>query len=145
MNEINLYNATGNNARYLSASSINELIACPLKFYFNHIEHLRVADDIVEYMDEGLFGTILHKVAEQSYMMLKKGNKPLTVTAALLDQLAAQKALLQKLVTEAINMLYNKLPSLAPDGQPYANTTPLVGEAKVIGNVMLKMMEQLFS
>ena len=77
MAEIARYKSSGSDAKYLSASSINELVACPLNFYFKHIEHLKVSDDIVEYMDEGLFGTILHEVAEKSYLRYKSGTAPL--------------------------------------------------------------------
>lgn len=144
MAEIARYKSSGNDARYLSASSINELVACPLNFYFKHIEHLKVADDIVEYMDEGLFGTIMHEVAEKSYLRFKNGSTPLMVTSALLDRLISEKTVLQKLITDSINRHFNKLPSQASEGSPYTNATQLVGEAKVIGNVMLKLMNLLF-
>ncbi|MCM1022091.1 MAG: PD-(D/E)XK nuclease family protein [Muribaculum sp.] len=145
MAEINKYRATEGAVKYLSASSINELVGCPLKFYFKHIEQLKVADNIVEYMDESLFGTILHEVAQQSYGRLKPGpDKPVQVTTALLDSLINNTVELQKLITLSINKLFNKLPQLSPSTEPYDNLTPLIGEARVIGNVMQKLMLLLF-
>ncbi len=144
MDIINLYKSPNEPKRALSASSINDLVACPLLFYFKHVEKLNVSDDIVEYMDEGLFGTILHEIAEQSYRRFQSGNAPLHVTAQLLDRLISEKLELQKLITGSINKNYNRLPSVNPPGQPYSNPTALVGEARVIGNIMQKFMILLF-
>ncbi len=143
MEEINKYAATEPPMKYLSASSINDLVSCPLKFYFKHIEQLKVKEDIVDYMDEGLFGTILHQVAEKSFNRMQTGVGPLLVTEKVIDRLKAEEITMRQLITSAINEHYNKFPSQSTEKNNYENFTPLVGEAKVIGNVMLKLMKLL--
>ena len=53
--------------RAVSASSLNDYIDCKLKFYFKQVERLRVQDELKENIDESLFGTIFHHVAEHLY------------------------------------------------------------------------------
>ena len=143
MAKIMRYTSCGDDKRYLSPSTINEYISCPLEFYFKHIEGLKVEDEVVEYMDESTFGTILHQVAEFSYKRLKGDADELKVTEEVLDALLKDHINLEKLVTSAINQHYNKLPSERDDGQ-YINLAPLYGEAQVISGVMLYFMKLLF-
>ena len=51
----------------LSASSINQYINCPLAFYFEKVEDLRIADDVKEFMDASTLGTIVHDVMHELY------------------------------------------------------------------------------
>lgn len=53
--------------QYLSASSIKELIRCPLKFYFHHIQKLNEDNDDSEFMDASTFGSIVHDTLQQLY------------------------------------------------------------------------------
>ena len=50
-----------------SASSLNQYLDCPLRFYYEAVEGIREQDDVVEEVDAGLFGTIFHAVMEQLY------------------------------------------------------------------------------
>ncbi len=143
MAKIMRYASTGNDRRYLSPSTINEYIGCPLGFYLKHIEGLKVEDEVVEYMDESTFGTILHQVAEMSYKRLRGDADELRVTEDVLDLLLKDHINLERLITSAINQHYNKLPSENTDGN-YKNLSPLFGEAKVISSVMLYFMKSLF-
>lgn len=143
MAKIARYTSEGKDRRYLSPSSINEYISCPLGFYLRHIEGLKVEDEVVEYMDESTFGTILHQVAELSYKRLKGDSGELLVTTDTLDRLLKENIQLERLVTSSINEHYNKLPSENSDGE-YMNLTPLYGEAQVISGVMLYFMKLLF-
>ena len=52
---------------YLSASHINHYINCPLQFYFEKVEDLKVADDVTEFMDSSTVGTIVHDVLNELY------------------------------------------------------------------------------
>lgn len=52
---------------YLSASSINQYINCPLSFYFEKVEDLKIADDVNEFMDASTIGTIVHDVLKDLY------------------------------------------------------------------------------
>ena len=54
---------------------------------------------------------------------------------------------LEKLITSAINRYFNRLPNLNDTGNPddeYINPTPLNGEARVLADIMLIQMKQLF-
>lgn len=51
----------------LSASSLKSFIACPLQFYFAHVEHLSTDNEIEEEMDDGRFGNILHATLKAFY------------------------------------------------------------------------------
>ncbi len=53
--------------RRLSASTLNDYIDCKLKFYFRKVEELKTDDDVKENVDESIFGTIFHSVAENLY------------------------------------------------------------------------------
>ncbi len=56
---------------YLSATALQDYLACPAKFYFKKVEKLVPADDVAEVMDAGMFGTVFHGVMQYLY-----GNTP---------------------------------------------------------------------
>ena len=58
---------TMENPRYLSASSINQYINCPLSFYLTSIAGYKREDEFHDYMDESTYGTIIHGVLEDLY------------------------------------------------------------------------------
>lgn len=53
--------------RKLSASNLKSFIACPLQFYFAHVQHLSTDDEMEEEMDDGRFGNILHATLKDFY------------------------------------------------------------------------------
>ncbi len=53
--------------RTLSATAINDYINCPLSFYLKRICNLDLDEDVMDYMDSGTYGNILHEVAERLY------------------------------------------------------------------------------
>ncbi len=115
--------------RFLSASALNKYISCPLSFYLYYVEGLQQEDEIAEYMDEGTYGTIMHEIAEKIYMNLKGDAEEVKVTAQLLDSLKHRQGEIMNQITRSINYHYNKL------GKD--NDTPLQGDAKVLGEIML--------
>lgn len=44
----------------LSATALQNYLACPAKFYYNNLKSLRAEDEVVESLDAGMFGTIYH-------------------------------------------------------------------------------------
>ena len=50
-----------------SASSLNLYLKCPLAFYYQYVEGIRMQDDVTEEMDDNLFGTIYHAVMQKLY------------------------------------------------------------------------------
>lgn len=144
MSRINRYLSTSDDRMSLSASAIKKYLNCPLEFYFHYIEHIRQEDEIVDYMDESTFGTIVHQVSEYSYKRLKGNNRELEVTGEVLERLQKEVTELEKLITSATNRYYHHLPSQNAEGKPYLNLTPLHGEAKVIGEVIREFIIRMF-
>lgn len=60
----------GTPKRYLSASSINEYINCPLKFYLRHVEGLSDDNEATDFMGYDTFGDIVHETLKELYFTL---------------------------------------------------------------------------
>ena len=55
---------------YLSPTALFRYVECPVKFYFNHIAHLRTADEISDTIDALTFGNIMHEAMQDIYTPL---------------------------------------------------------------------------
>lgn len=123
--------------RYLSASSINEYINCPMSFYLSHIERYYPENDVVDYMDDSTYGTIVHDVIEHIYNREKEaaGGGDLLLTPSLLSKLA-NKDLVERELTRAINRIYLKRD---PD-----DPTPLIGDADIYRTLMTRTIIKMF-
>lgn len=115
----------------LSASAIKKYCYCPLQFYLEIIEELRIEDEVKEYMDDITYGNIVHAVAEKIY----KNLAGTLITEAVLERVKNSTAMLSKEITKAVNEHYNKL------GEN--NETELIGEAKVLAEIMLYSIKEL--
>ncbi|WP_295732280.1 PD-(D/E)XK nuclease family protein [uncultured Muribaculum sp.] len=146
MRIIDSYRASEGRRRYLSPSAINTYISCPLKFCLHYLRGLKDDTEVTDYMDESTFGKVLHQVAEYSYNHLRGNRKEITVTAEMLDGMVADDIAIEKLITSAINLHFNRLPNLntANPEEEYINLAPLYGEARVIADIMLIQMKHLF-
>lgn len=51
----------------LSATSIQNYLACPAKFYYAVVKGLEVEEEVAENLDYGIFGTIFHEVMRSLY------------------------------------------------------------------------------
>ncbi len=120
----------GQGIKVLSPSAIKRYISCPLQFYLEFVEGLRIEDEIKDYMDDITYGNIVHEVAELLYKGL---NGP--ITAEVLEREKKDELKLQKLITRSVNKNYNKL------GED--NDTPLYGEAKVLAEIMLYSIKEM--
>lgn len=121
--------------RFLSASAVNQYINCPMMFYLNYVEGIRIDEEIVDYMDSSTYGNVVHKVAQRIYTDLRGTRSEVLVTADALRDIAANHAYLDRLVTQAINEFHNKL------GQ--FDTTPLAGETRVLGNIIKRFIVEM--
>lgn len=54
-------------AKVLSATALQNYIACPAKFYYSTIKKLSKEDEVSESLDAGMFGTIFHEVMQSLY------------------------------------------------------------------------------
>ncbi|NLJ21024.1 MAG: PD-(D/E)XK nuclease family protein [Bacteroidales bacterium] len=65
------FSSSGDDKLYLSASSINTYLDCPLKFYYAQIAGIKETEEITETVENDLFGTLFHSSAELLYKPLK--------------------------------------------------------------------------
>lgn len=65
--KLNAFLKDGEDARALSASSINAYIDCPLQFYLKHVEQMVEQDEVTENVEAGMFGTLLHEIMQKLY------------------------------------------------------------------------------
>lgn len=111
----------------LSASSINEFIDCPLKFYFRHIQGLNADTEVTDFMDAGTFGTIIHDTLQEVYYPLMPDGTsriaPHTVTRDSIKQFIGQR--LHTTITRQVNKTYLRLPEEKLD-------QPLRGDAFIL-------------
>lgn len=111
--------------KFLSASSLNAYIDCPLKFYLTRVEGINEEIEMTDFIDRATFGQVVHGVFERLYAPMC-GH---TVTASYLDQyLAPHSPALDTVVTEALNTYYNHIDDVS---------RPLSGEAILIGKIVV--------
>ena len=80
----------------LSASTLQNYLACPAKFYYQFIERLQTEDEVAESLDSGSLGRVYHKTMQTLY---KGRNK---VTVKVLEGLLQDKKGLRNLVRRLI-------------------------------------------
>ena len=51
----------------LSATAVQNYLACPAKFYYSAVKRLKAEDDVAESLDYGMFGTIYHEIMRSLY------------------------------------------------------------------------------
>lgn len=124
------------NAKFLSASSINSYIKCPMSFYLEYIEGIKIKDEVVDYIDDSQYGTIIHYIAELIYSKLLGYDQ--SISNDDLTKLAngTRDKELRNIITISINKHYNKIGD--------DNITPLIGEMKVLGEVILFQLHNFF-
>jgi len=96
-----------NSNKMLSASSINDYINCPLKFYFGRVMGLKEADEMSETMESSTFGNIYHQVMQQIY----DEHKNKLVTEDLLTEVMKNTYKIDTFITQAFAKHYFKRPN----------------------------------
>lgn len=88
------------NPRYLSPTSINRYLECPLGFFLEYVADYREPDEIKDYIDASKWGTIVHLAMENLYTILSRQNQ--VITPAILRQLLhSQRSLIEHEVVKA--------------------------------------------
>ena len=80
----------------LSASAIKDYITCPVKLYYAKVEGLKAEKEVLDSLDAGMLGTVLHKSMESLY---PPGS---LLTAPFLQAIIKDKARIRALVEEQI-------------------------------------------
>ena len=86
--------------RSLSASSLRKYIECPLAFYLKYIEKVPEAEEVSDFMDSAVVGTITHDCLKEIY-------QDYTFTAQALRQIESNTAYIEQLVTKYTNIHFN--------------------------------------
>lgn len=121
-----------NSGYNLSPSALNTYISCPLEFYLKYVRDYRVDNEVTDYMDSSTYGTILHETAQNFYENLShKGCKVITADILKHYTRSENRHIIERIITHSINKNFNLLKEEKLD-------TPLVGEALVLGKVMLE-------
>lgn len=121
------------NRRYLSASSINQYINCPLSFYLSYIAGFKRENEYHDYMDESTYGTIVHAVLEKLYKQEKLRHPQQRFNRDVLDAMSKREVELGELVTKQINRFYNRKGEECLD--------PLRGDAEIFGKLITKYVK----
>ena len=134
MQILNQYRTEGS-GKYLSASAINHYINCPLAFYFEKVEKLNAPDEMMEFMDAGTLGTVVHTVLQEIYLQYGKNTHEGTyVDDAVIDRILVNDEALQAKINETINRIYLHKPDCP---------LPLTGETVIIATGILMLVKRL--
>lgn len=78
----------------LSASSLQNYLCCPAKFYYQFVQRLQTEEEVAESLDAGSMGTVFHAVMQSLYGPFK------LVTPAAIEKMQADVPALKALVRE---------------------------------------------
>jgi CRISPR/Cas system-associated exonuclease Cas4 (RecB family) len=103
MEKLNAY-FDGKSGKYLSPSSINEFVNCPLKFYLHRIASLEETEEVSEEIDPLIFGNLLHASMHEIYESFR-GKE---VSREILDSLIRREDNLERILLGSFQAeLYN--------------------------------------
>ncbi len=124
------------NPLYLSPSSINTYIDCPMKFYFAYIADYKEEREALDWLDEGTYGTIVHEAIQKLYdnRLTHPGGEH--IDEAALTAMSEDKAAIRSEVTRAINRHYLMLGA--------DNDTPLPPGSAMVGRMIERQISDLF-
>ncbi len=74
----------GSKTAKFSASTLMDYMACPLMFYYKHLEGLKEEEKVSEDVDAGMFGNTYHKTMEEFYGQFKGQVVPKDALAGML-------------------------------------------------------------
>ncbi len=94
----------------ISPSAINRYVACPLRFYFQHIARIKASDELSEDVDNSMFGNILHHSMQNLYEPLT-GRTP-EQTRADIERLRSSRDKVEEVVVAAVREVCHLKPNL---------------------------------
>lgn len=124
------------NPLYLSPSSVNTYIDCPMKFYLAYIAGYKEESEVLEWLDEGTYGTIVHEAIQKIYdnRLAHPGGE--RVDAAALTAMGSDTAVINREVTRAMNRYFHLLGT--------DNDTPLPPSSAMMGRMIARQISDLF-
>lgn len=124
------------NPRYISATSINHYINCPIQFALSYLEGYHDNDDVKDFFDEATFGSVLHQVVERLYTSLQTEGRPVVIDRGVIGFLNRAEVIMPE-IKKAINELYL--------GRHPEDRAPLTGDAELISRMMLDMVRYMLA
>ena len=115
-----------NEKHCFSASSLNEYMSCPLKFYYAKIKGIEESDKVDEGFDSGPFGTALHNIMEALYNPYKDE----IISPEIIGRMLDGKERLDELIRSKL------------DGAFRYNGLPITGKRLVIFEMLRRIVEQ---
>ncbi len=107
------------NPQLISPSAINRYVACPMRFYFQHVARIKSSEELSEDIDNSMFGNIFHEAASELYSLLV-GSQDMDKDLARLQK---DKQLLESKVMAAIRNV--------------CKIRPTVKDADIAGDLLL--------
>lgn len=95
------------NRAYLSATSINRFISCPLAFALCYLEGYYEDNDVNNYFDEATLGSVIHQVVERLYSSRQLDGHPALINRAVINALKREEVIMPELY-KSINRHYLK-------------------------------------
>jgi len=132
MRKLYLFQAEGEDARYISPSSLTTYVACPLQFYFSYVEQLREPDEVMELIEPNMFGTLLHAVMESIY----KPYEGKTIEKVDLENLIKERELIRQTIHEAFRVNYFK-------NKIHENEFELDGNNLLMANIIERYVKKI--
>ena len=124
------------NPLYLSPSSVNTYIDCPMKFYLAYIADYKEEREVLDWLDEGTYGTIVHEAIQKIYDQRLAHPGGEHVDEGALDAMSGDAAAISREVTRAINKYYHLLGN--------DNDTPLPPSSAMMGRMIGRQISDLF-
>lgn len=85
----------------LSPTALARYVACPMKFYFASVAHIKASDELTEEVDNPMFGIILHDAMQRLYSRIEGVANPKAHIERMISSGEVEKS-----VAEAINKNY---------------------------------------
>lgn len=121
--------------QYLSASSINCYLNCPLQFTIKYIEKYPDENETKGYFDEGTYGSVIHEVVQNIYKNLKKDGERIYVDRKVIAAINRPEVI-KPLIKESIHKYYLKKSD---------ETKPLAGDAKIFADIMMEPIRNMLA
>lgn len=119
-----------NSMKFISPTSINRYMRCPLQFYFYNIAQIKELDESDE-MDNRMFGNIFHGAAEILYRKYLDAENHI-ITKETINKALEDKSLIGRIVDEAFTEIYFKQEYNDNNNKSFYNGLQLINREVII-------------
>ncbi|MCR4766320.1 MAG: PD-(D/E)XK nuclease family protein [Bacteroidaceae bacterium] len=112
---------------YISPSSLNTYLNCPLSFYYKYVAHISKPDEVSSEINNATFGNIFHEAAEKLYKDLTVHGK--VIEKSDLEKVLKDKPRLHAYVDNAFKHLFFKVSTqeqITYNGIQYINRSVII-------------------